>query len=139
MWEPHGDRYVWGEGTIGVECTDLSRVRKGAFIGNLPCEEGEWEKRVAVSSPPVLLACCVVERARMVWKSHFPSVLLKCVWYASNKQCWLSNLKSVMWGVGAKSYPVKWWWGALRTFHNKAGLERLVAFRQLREWVVQGK
>ena len=110
-----------------MESTGLSLVWKGAFIGDLPCEEGEWENRVDVSSPHSL----------MVWKSHFSLLLIKCVAYASHKQCLLSNLKSVMWGVGA--YPVKWWQGALRTFYKKAGRKRIVTFRPLREWVVQGK
>ena len=42
-----------------------------------------------------------------------------------------------MWGVGVKGYPAHWWRGALRSFY-KAGLERLVAFKQLREWAVEG-
>ena len=45
----------------------------------------------------------------------------------------------VLWGVGVKGYPVHWWRGALRSFYYKAGLERVVAFKQLREWAVHGK
>ena len=54
--------------------------------------------------------------APMVGKSHFPSLLIKCVWYASGKGCLCANVKSVMWGVGAKGNSVAWWRGA----HAKA-------------------
>ena len=90
-WEPHGDRYVWGEGSIGVCGGDLALMRKGAFLGDLPLEEGEWEKWVHTSSP----------HAPKVWNRHFPSLLIKFVWYASDKDCLFANLRSVMWGVGA--------------------------------------
>ena len=102
-WEPHGDRYVRGEGSIGVQGAKLSLVRKGAFVGERPLEEGEWEKWVDTSSP----------HAPMVWKSHSPSLLVKCVWYASDKECLRANLRCVRWGLGAKEYPVTWWRGAL--------------------------
>ena len=36
-------------------------------------------------------------------------------------------------------YPAHWWRGAPRSFYYKAGLERAVAFKQLREWAVDGK
>ena len=128
-WEPHGDRYVWGEGSIGVQGGELSLIRKGAFLDVPPPEDQEWEKWVDTSSP----------HAPMVWRSHFPSLLIKCVWYASNTECLRANLRSVLWGVGVKGYPARWWRGALRSFYYKAGLERVVAFKQLREWAVDGK
>ena len=128
-WEPHGDRYVWGEGSIGVQGGELSLIRKGAFLDVPPPEDQEWEKWVDTSSP----------HAPMVWRSHFPSLLIKCVWYASNTECLRANLKSVLWGVGVKGYPARWRRGALRSFYYKAGLERVVTFKQLREWAVDGK
>ena len=67
------------------------------------------------------------------------SVCIKCVWYASNTECLRANLRSVLWGPGVKGYPAHWWRGALRSFYYKAGLERVVAFKQLREWAVDGK
>ena len=61
------------------------------------------------------------------------------VWYASNTEYLRANLRSVLWGVGVKGYPARWWRGALRSFYYKAGLERVVTFKQLREWAVDGK
>ena len=66
-------------------------VRKGASVGERPLEEGEWGKWVNTSSPHAL----------MVWKSHFTSLLAKCVWYACDKECGRANLRCVMWGCGA--------------------------------------
>ena len=62
-----------------------------------------------------------------------------CVWYASDIDCLRANLRSVLWGVAAKEYPVHRWMGALRSFHLKANLKRVAAFKQLRSWAVQGK
>ena len=52
-------------------------MRQGTFLGDLPLEKGEWEKWVDTSSPHAL----------MVWKGHFSSELIKCVSYASDKEC----------------------------------------------------
>ena len=41
-WEPHGDRYVCGQGSIDLCGVDFSLVRKGVFWGALPLEEGEY-------------------------------------------------------------------------------------------------
>ena len=126
-WEPHGDRCVWGEGSIGVRGADLSLVRKGTIMDDLRLEKREWEKWVDTSSP----------HAPMVWKSHFLSLLVKCVCKcvsvsasvsASDKECHCANLRSVMWVVGAKGYLATWWRGALWSFHVKARLKRVVAF-----------
>ena len=80
-WEPHGDCYIWGEGSIGVQGGELSLIRKGACLDDPPLEDQEWEKWVDTSSP----------HAPMVWKIHFPSLLIKCVWYASNTECLKAN------------------------------------------------
>ena len=59
-WEPHGERYIWGEGSTEVCGSGLSLIRKGAFLDDPPLEDREWEKWVDTSSP----------HAPMVWKSH---------------------------------------------------------------------
>ena len=56
------NRYVWGDGSFGVESTGLSIVRKAAVIGDLSCQEVEGEKWVEVWS----------QHARIVCKSHSP-------------------------------------------------------------------
>ena len=43
-WEPHGIRYVWGEGSIGVEALGVSLGRKGIFIDDFPLDDFEWDK-----------------------------------------------------------------------------------------------
>ena len=62
--------------------------------------------------------------------------LIKCVWYASDIDCLLANLKSVMRGMGYHGYPPQWWRGSLRSFYLKVGLRRLVRFKTLRKWVM---
>ena len=74
-----------GEGSIGVEGAALSLMRRGAFLGDRPHEEGEWNKWVDVSSP----------HAPTVWKSPFPSLLVECVYYASGKECLCAHLREV--------------------------------------------
>ena len=89
-WEPQGERYIWGEGSIGVDGGGISLIRKGAFLDEPPLEDREWERWVDTSSP----------HAPMVWKSHFRSLSIKCVWYASDTECLRANLRSVLWRVG---------------------------------------
>ena len=100
-----GEGFDWGE-------WGSSLARKGAFLGDLPLEEGEWEKWVGTFSP----------HTPVVWQSHFPSLL---IWYASDEDGLCANLRSVMWGVGANEYPITWWRGALQSLYLKAALKRV--------------
>ena len=49
------------------------------------------------------------------------------------------NLRSLMWGVGAKQYPSSWWLGTLRRFHTRFDVGRVVFVRQLLLWENEGK
>ena len=59
----------------------------------------EWSTWVDVHSP----------HAKHVWKSQFPSLLLKCMWHSLTGADFVANVRSAMWGMGAKAYPRKWW------------------------------
>ena len=89
----------------------------------------EWSTWVDAFSPS----------ARIVWRSHFPSLLRKCLWYALTTCHVKSNLRSVLWGVGVKGYPRKWWRGQLTKFFRSTQLDRVVSMRELLNWVKDGR
>ena len=107
----------------------LNLSRKGTRLGREIVSDGEWKRWVGITSP----------HARLVWRSHFPSLLLKSLWYASDTHNLLDNLKSLMVGMGLRGYPMKWWRGPLQSFYRKSGLCRLVSMRHLQQWVAKGK
>ena len=81
----------------------------------------EWVKWVDVSSP----------HARLVWRSEFPSLLIKCIWYALSYFSVQLNVRSVMLGSGAKGYPISWWQRLLFKFCKTYVLQRIVSWKQL--------
>ena len=129
-WEPHGDSVIRGEGALKVTDTGISLTRK-AMTPSLHglSDAPEWSTWVDVFSPS----------ARIVWRSHFPSLLRKCLWYALTTDHVRSNLRSVLWGVGAKGYPKNWWRGQLTKFFHATQLDRVVPMRGLLLWVKEGR
>ena len=65
-------------------------------------------------------------------------MLLKCMWYALNTADFVTNLRSVMWGMGAKSYPRKWWHPTLWRLFHKHAWHRVICFQDLMKWVDEG-
>ena len=130
-WEPSSPQSVtWGGASISFTENGMSLTRKGVVyslddLGNSP----EWDTWVDYSSP----------HARLVWRSQLPSILQKCVWYALTSQDIKANLPSVMWGVGIKGYPTRWWLPALRSFYRLTTLERILPLDLLLLWVEEGK
>ena len=93
-----------------------------------PTSQSEWGTWVDRASP----------HSRIVWGSQFPGLLHKCTWYTLNVPSLQANLRSVMWGVGCKGYPQRWWMRALRRFWREYVLECLVPFRHMMLWVREG-
>ena len=54
--------------------------------------------------------------ARLVWRSRFPGLLHKSVWYALDLASFTAQVCSVMWGVGYRGYPRGGWVGVLHRF-----------------------
>ena len=127
-WEPHDGNVVWGEGTLTLSETSLSLTRKG-ISPSLEYTNPEWHRWVDASSP----------HARLVWRSQFPSLLHKCVWYALSISDVLADLRSLLWRIGQKGYPKSWWLGCLTRFFAKVKLQRISTVQQLRDWVWEGK
>ena len=129
-WEPHGDSVVWGEGALKVTDSGISLTRK-AMTHSLHglSDAPEWSTWVDVFSPST----------RIVWRSHFPSLLRKCLWYALTSHHVRSNLRSVLWGVGVKGYPKKWWQGQLTKLFHAPQPDRIVPMRGLLHWVKEGR
>ena len=50
----------------------------------------------------------------------------------------MTNIRSVMWGMGAKSYPRKWWHSTFWRLFHKHALHRVVQFHDLLAWVDEG-
>ena len=127
-WEPHGEIAVWGEGEIRTTSRGLSLSRKGITLCLAEGGPKEWDKWVDCFSP----------HSKLVWRSHFPSLLLKCVWYAGSEYDIICNMRFLMWGVGSKKYPEPWWRPALLRFTTKYGLKDLLPYSRLQYWVKEG-
>ena len=130
-WEPSSpDSVTWGEATISFTNKGTSLTRKGEVysLDNLT-DSPEWDTWVDYSSP----------HARLVWRSHFPSVLHKCIRYALTLEDVRANLRSVMWGVGVKGYPSRWWLPTLRKFYRSTTLDRILPLDLLLMWVREGR
>ena len=72
------------------------------------------------------------------WRSQFPGLLIKCLWYALDTHLFSLNVRSVLWGIGCKGYPRKWWLGTLQRFWSKYALHDVICMAQLIAWVRQG-
>ena len=130
--------YVHSLGTklLGSKCKHHntmslpSLTRKGVVysLENL-VESPEWDTWVDYSSP----------HARLVGRSHFPCILQKCIWYAMTSEDIKANLRSVMWGVGIKGYPTRWWLPTLRKFHRSTTFDGILPLDLLLLWVQEGK
>ena len=133
-WEPHPSHCVtWGEGTItplGTSTVSLTRKNITTFLPITYATIGcvEWDTWVDVTS----------SHARLVWRSHFPSILIKCVWYALSPSDLINNFKSCMWCVGAKGL---WRDGyqAYECFFYLNNISRVVTIVQLRAWAKEGR
>ena len=95
-WEPHGTSVTWGEASL-TSCGDgFSLTRKGIMRGLSlydPAAPGEWTCWVHMFSPI----------ARTVWRSQFPSIILKFTWYALSMNDLRLNVRSLIWGMGYHS------------------------------------
>ena len=130
-WEQHTDIIVWGEcQTSHNSRRPLSLQCKGTVssLGD-PAETPEWCRWVDAHSP----------HARIVWRSHFPSILLKCIWHALGIDDVRHNLRSAMWGIGVKNYTTHWWRPILRRFFLKSDLGRCISFTTLVNWREEGR
>ena len=106
-WENHSKDVTWGEACIRSEAFLVSLVRKGCAMSIHGDTPREWESWVSASSP----------NARPLWNSHFAALLQKCLWYEISLHDIRLNLRSLMWGMGIKGYPIKWWFPTLRRLH----------------------
>ena len=129
-WELHGEYVTWGEGKVSKRRGTCVRLLRKACTLSLddPPSDVEWGSWVDRVSP----------HAKQVWKSQFPSLLLKCMWYALTTTDFVTNLRSVIWGMGAKSYPRKWWHPTLWRLFHKHAWHRVVGFQDLLKWVEEG-
>ena len=76
--------------------------------------------------------------SKLVWQLHFAGLLHKCLWYALDVPSLSANVRSVMWGIGYKMYPGRWWQGVLRRFWHKNSLESLLPLKGVLLWVRAG-
>ena len=61
----------------------------------------------------------------LVWRSRFPGLLHKSVWYALDLASFTAQVCSVMWGVGYRGYPRGGWVGILHRFRRIQRLDHV--------------
>ena len=98
--EVHDSVVVWGEGAISCPFQGhlLSLLRKGASRTLEEALHGEHLKWIHPASP----------NARYVWRSQLPALFAKSIWYAWSADDLITNLRSLVWNLILKGYPVGW-------------------------------
>ena len=119
-WEMHSNITTWGEGQVVCTKDRLQPTRKGTALGpnEIPEECSRWVDVASTNS-------------RLVWRSFFPSLLQKCLWYAMTGDNIWSNVTSVLVSLVHKHYPVGWWRPTLLRWFEKYHLDRIFSWRKL--------
>ena len=130
-WEPHTNMVTWGEGRLGIlPSGEVLLLRKGCTLSlQAPPMDMEWSRWTDSCSP----------HAAMVWRSHFPALLGKCLWYSLSHSALVANVRSLLWGVGYRRYPGGWWKGRLRRFLTRYRLATALPWGLLMQWVREGR
>ena len=93
---------TWGESHVSATAQNVSMVTKGV-TPRLKSGEmrdfARWEMWADRAAP----------NAKMVLRSQVPSLVLTSVIYALTKADLMSNLRSLVVGLGWKGYPWDWW------------------------------
>ena len=132
-WEPHGDAVVWGEATLTPSMVDsgFSLTRKGIVTELSPAavqQPTKWTRWVSCKSP----------NARSVWRSQFPSLVLKSIWYAVSPRDLQLSSRSLVWGMGWHSYPRRWWRPKLFALWTRYRLGRCFFMHTVDRWANEG-
>ena len=128
---------TWGEASLILH--QYSRVFKHQFSlqrkGVIQClgdvtqgiQMAEWEQWVDAHSPNACVAL------------PLPCNLYKSVFYALNRRDIVSNLRSLLWGCGAKRYRDQWWRPILLRIFHRLILHRGVGFKTMMCWYQEGR
>ena len=130
-WEIHDSVVVWGEGAISCPFQGrlLSLLRKGASRTLEEAIHGEHLKWIHPASP----------NARYVWRSQLPALFTKSIWYAWSTDDLVTNLRSLVWNLILKGYPVGWWKPQFLRCWDKYRLQQVFPLHLLHAWVREGK
>ena len=130
-WEIHASVVVWGEGAISCpfEAHLLSLLRKGASRALEEAIHGEHLKWIHLASP----------NAQYVWRSQLPALVTKSIWHAWSTDDLVTNLRSLLWNLILKGYPVGWWKPQFLRCWDKYQLQRVFPLHLLHAWIREGK
>jgi len=103
-WEPHGVAVAWGEGVVIPRAMEsrIGLLRKGAsqdLHDPTARAEAKWNRWVSPASP----------NARLIWHSLLLAIISKSIWFAWNAADVMVNVRSLVWGLSIKGYPLGWW------------------------------
>ena len=91
---------------------------------SVPIGQYEWGTWADRQSP----------HCRLVWRSQFPGLLHKFLWYALTHEGLQANMRSLMWGVGCKNYPRQRWVCVLGRFWGAHALHGVISLQQMFLW-----
>ena len=129
-WEDHGNVAQLCECEI-VPASPIFLQRKGIVL-SLAEElrsDFEWQRWLPVSSP----------NAKQVLSSTFPALMHKSLLYCTNREGFVANVRSLVWGAGWHNYPPDWWKGSVKGFLMELSLTDTVTYADIDLWFREGK
>ena len=77
--------------------------------------------------------------ARLVWRSLLPALIAKSLWFAWNTLDVITNVRSLVWGLSCKRYPLKWWKPALLRLFDQFLLCRFFSIESVLSWIREAR
>ena len=131
-WEPRENPTVWCDCQLEWIDGRLHLNRKGVVRDlqsrdlKAPCEWDRW-----------IPACAA--NAKAVMRAVFPSITLRCLWYALNIEDVITNFRSMFWGIGFVGYTACLWKPAMRRFISDHALAQYIPIQLCESWVRAGR
>ena len=114
-WEEHGSVAHLCECETDTT-SPIFLQRKGIVLNLDYALKPDFEWQLPVSSP----------NARQVLSSTFQALMHKSLLYYTNRNGFVANVRSLVWGAGWHNYPPDWWKGSVKGFPMELSLTNTV-------------
>ena len=129
-WEDHGQVAQLCECEINTQ-SPIFLQRKGIVLSvdEALRPDYEWQRWMLVSSP----------NATQVLSSTFPALMHKSLLYCTNREGFIANVRSLVWGAGWHNYPPDWWKSSVKGFLLELSVTDTVSYAHIDRWFREGK